>query len=568
MLRELRIRNVAIVERLDLEFPDGFIALTGETGAGKSIIVGALGLALGQKAQPEHLRAAGEEAGVEAVFAGELPAGARARLAAAGIAAGEQLVLRRTLTAGGRSRAFANDVAVALPTLEELGRELVDIHGQHQHQSLLRAETHLDFLDGFARLFGVRERFRAAWLRLEGLSRERAQLEREEAERERRLEYLRYQAEELGRAALQPGEEELLRAEREVLRNVERLGAGAGEAEALAYSGEAAAASAASAAARRLAEVAALDPALAPLADALAGAQAALEDAGRELQAYLSRLEADPERLGEIEERLALIARLKKKYGPTVEAMLGEAQTVRSEIDRIEQGAARLVDLGRELAAAEVEAGALAGELSRGRTAARPLLERRILEELGALAMSGSRFEVRLQREPDPVGALELDGRRWRTDERGVDRAEFLLSANPGVEPRPLARVASGGELSRVMLALKSALAEVDQVPTLVFDEVDIGIGGRTARTVGERLRALAAGRQVFCVTHLPQIASLAHVQYTIGKRVAAGRTRVRVDRLEGAERVTEVARMLGGRAVTEATLRHAEELLRGDGRR
>jgi DNA repair protein RecN (Recombination protein N) len=224
--------------------------------------------------------------------------------------------------------------------------------------------------------------------------------------------------------------------------------------------------------------------------------------------------------------------------------------------------------LGRELAAAGAEAAALAGELSRGRAAARPKLERRILDELGALAMGGSRFEIRLQCEADAAGALVLDGARWRADERGIDRAEFLLSANPGVEPRPLARVASGGELSRVMLALKSALAEVDRVPTLVFDEVDIGIGGRTARTVGERLRALAAGRQVFCVTHLPQIASLAHVQYTVGKRVAGGRTRVRVERLEGAERVAEVARMLGGRAVTEATLRHAEELLRGDGPR
>jgi len=566
VLRALRLRNFAIVERLDLEFPGGLIALTGETGAGKSIIVGALGLALGEKARPEHQRTPGEEAVVEAVFDGPLPPKVRGRLEAAGMAAAEELVLRRVVGPGGRSRAFANDTAVALTTLEGVGRELVDIHGQHQHQSLLRAETHLDFLDGFARLLGTREHYREAWVRLEGLGSERTRLERREGERERRLEFLRFQREELERASLRPGEEELLRSERAVLRNVDRLAGAVGEAEALAYSGETAASGAAGAAARRLAEAAGVDPSLAPLVEVFAGAQAALEDAGRELQGYLSRLEADPARLGDIEDRLALIARLKKKYGPTVEAVLAEAEAVQAEIARWEQGSARLAELDREVSAAAAAAADLAGQLSRGREAARARLEKRIHEELGALAMGGSRFEVRLQREEDPAGPLTVDGRRWRADERGIERAEFLLSANPGVEPRPLARVASGGELSRVMLALKTALAAADRVPTLVFDEVDIGIGGSTARTVGERLRAIAAGRQVFCVTHLPQIASLAHVQYTVDKRVAAGRTRVRVQRLEGAPRVAELARMLGGRSVTEATLRHAAELLGADG--
>jgi DNA repair protein RecN (Recombination protein N) len=347
---------------------------------------------------------------------------------------------------------------------------------------------------------------------------------------------------------------------------VDRLAGAVGEAEALAYSAEASASGLAGGAARRLADAAAVDPSLQPLAAALAGAQAALEDAGRELQDYLSRLEADPGRLEQIDDRLALISRLKKKYGATVEAILAEADAVLAEITRWEQGSARLAQLDRDIAGAAAAAAALAGELSRGRAAAAPRLEKTILAELAALAMGGSRFEVRLSREEDPAGRLSFEGRRWRADERGVERAEFLLSANPGVEPRPLARIASGGELSRVMLALKTALAEVDRTPTLVFDEVDIGIGGRTARTVGERLRAVAAGRQVFCVTHLPQIASLAHVQYTIEKRVVAGRTRVRVQRLDGPGRVAEVARMLGGRSVTEATLQHAEELLLVDG--
>ncbi len=565
MLRALRIRNVAIVERLDLEFSGGLVALTGETGAGKSIIVGALGLALGEKSLPEHQRAAGEEASVEAVFEGAPPAAA-SRLAAAGIAAGEGLVLRRVLTAGGRSRAFVNDTAVAQATLEEIGRELVDIHGQHQHQALLRAETHLDFLDGFAGLLETRARYAQAWERLEQLERERSRLEGAEAEKERRLEFLRFQQQELARAGLEPGEEERLRGEREVLRNVERLAAAVGEAEQFAYSGEAGASGAAAAAARRLAEAAAVDPKLAPLAAAVAGAQTALEEAGRELQEYLAGLEADPERLAAIDDRLALLARLKKKYGPTVEAMLAEAGAIEAELARWEQGAERLAAIARESAAAAATAGELAGALTRGRESGRKRLEKRILEELGALAMGGSRFSVLLSRTEDPAGPLLVDGRRWRADERGLERAEFLLSANPGIEPRPLARIASGGELSRVMLALKSALAGVDRVPTLVFDEVDIGIGGHTARAVGERLRALAAGRQVFCVTHLPQIASLAHVQYTIEKRVVAGSTRVNVRRLGERDRVAEIARMLGGDRVTEATRRHAAELLDGAG--
>ena len=352
MLRELRLRNVAIVERLDLEFPGGLIALTGETGAGKSIIVGALGLALGEKSRPEHQRTPGEESVVEALFTGPLPPGVRARLAAAGVQATDDLLLRRVVSPGGRSRAFANDTAIALPTLEEIGRELVDIHGQHQHQSLLHAETHLDFLDGFAGLLGARARYREAWTLLDGLGREREQLERQEGERERRLEYLRFQHEELERAALLPGEEELLRSEREVLRNVDRLAGAVGEAEALAYSGETSGSGLVGAAARRLAEAAVVDPSLLPLAASLSGALAALEDAGRELQDYLSRLEADPARLGEIDDRLALISRLKKKYGPTVEAILAEAGLVQAEITRWEQGTARLAGLDRDIAAA------------------------------------------------------------------------------------------------------------------------------------------------------------------------------------------------------------------------
>ena len=449
MLRELRLRNVAIVERLDLEFPGGLIALTGETGAGKSIIVGALGLALGEKSRPEHQRTPGEESVVEALFTGPLPRGVRARLEAAGVPATDDLLLRRVVSPGGRSRAFANDTAIALPTLEEIGRELVDIHGQHQHQSLLHAETHLDFLDGFAGLLGARERYREAWTLLDGLGREREQLERQEGERERRLEYLRFQHEELERAALLPGEEEQLRSERDVLRNVDRLAGAVGEAEALAYSGETSASGSVGAAARRLAEAAVVDPSLLPLAAALSGAQAALEDAGRELQDYLSRLEADPARLGEIDDRLALIARLKKKYGPTVEAILAEAGVVQAEITRWEQGSARLAGLDRDIAAAAAAAAALAGELSRGRETAGP--QARETHPRGACRARHGGVSLR---GPDaagggPGGAADarrpaLAGRRARRRAGGVSAVG---------QPRRGAAPAGAGRLGRRTLA-------------------------------------------------------------------------------------------------------------------
>ena len=389
MLRELRLRNVAIVERLDLEFPGGLIALTGETGAGKSIIVGALGLALGEKSRPEHQRTPGEESVVEALFAGPLPGGVRARLEAAGVPPAEDLLLRRVVSPGGRSRAFANDTAITLPTLEEIGRELVDIHGQHQHQSLLHAETHLDFLDGFARLLGKRERYREAWTLLEGLGREREQLERQEGERERRLEYLRFQHEELERAALQPGEEEQLRSERDVLRNVDRLAGAVGEAEAWRIPARP----------RRRAS-----PGPRPAASPMPPPSIRLccswprRSAGRRRRSRTrgascratSRV-SRPTRRGSGRSTTGWRSShgSRKSTAPRWRRSSPRPGSCWTEISRWEQGSARLAGLDRDIAAAAAAAAALAGELSRGREAAGPRLEKRILAELAALAMAG-----------------------------------------------------------------------------------------------------------------------------------------------------------------------------------
>ncbi len=562
MLRELRIRNYALIDRLELQLPEGLVAFTGETGAGKSIIIGALALALGSKAQTDQLRSGASEITVEAVFSG--PAGDRARtvLEGAGIPSERDLVLRRVVPATGKTRAYINDTAATLLTLEALGRELVDIHGQHHHQSLLRPETHLEFLDGFGRLAEARENLGDLFRRWAELKQEGERISSGEAEKARRLDFLTFQKEEIERAGLTSGEEEDLASQREILRHAEKLAAASAEAGELIYSGETPASAQVDRAVRRLAEAAAVDASLGPLLARLEESQLQLEEAGREIQSYCRRVEADPGRLQEVEERLARIGGLKKKYGSSVEAVLGHLEHIRSEIDALDSSAERLAVIAKELPAAEKRLGDAAEQLSRKREKSRRALEERVLAELAHLNLRGCAFKVALERVEDSAG-VPLGGRKFRVDEKGVDRAEFLVSANPGEPLRPLARVASGGELSRIMLAVKTVLAGLDRIPTLVFDEVDIGIGGRTARIVGERLLGVSSGRQVLCVTHLPQIASLADSHYNIEKHVRGKRTVVRVKPLGGQDRIDEIARMLGGREITDTTRRHAAELLR-----
>jgi DNA repair protein RecN (Recombination protein N) len=562
VLRELRIRNYAVIDRLDLELPEGLAAFTGETGAGKSIIIGALALALGARAQPEQLRSGAPEILVEARFDGPLPPSAERMLESAGLAGGGEILLRRVVPAAGKSRAYVNDGAVSVATLEGIGRELVDIHGQHQHQSLLRPETHLDFLDGFAGLTGSRADFADLFGKWTEMRQERARLAAREEEKEQRLDFLVFQKEEIEKAGLRPGEDRELEAQREVLRHTERLAAAAGEAEELLYSGDSGAAGAVSQAGGRLRDLAGIDPALGPISRLLEECQIRLEEAGRGIQDYHRRLESDPERLQEVEDRLAEINRMKKKFGGDLETVFERLDEIRKEIDGHEAGGERIALLDRELPALAEELSRRASSLSRIRRKALKELERKILSELKLLNLPGSAFAVDLKREEDPSGGVEVDGESCRIDERGADRVEFLLSANPGEPLKPLAKVASGGELSRIMLAVKTVLSDVDRIPTLIFDEVDIGIGGKVARLVGERLKGLSSGRQILCVTHLPQIASLADSHYNISKYARKGRTFVAVEPLRGPARTEEIARMLGGKTVTDATRRHAAEML------
>ena len=562
MLRELRVRNYALIEELDLVLPEGLVIFTGETGAGKSIIIGALALALGGRTQAEQIRAGTDEIVVEARFGGPFDAAVEETLREADLSAAEDLVLRRVVPARGKSRAYVNGGSATLATLEKIGRGLVDIHGQHQHQSLLHPETHLDLLDDFGRLRDRRRELSESFSRWNSLRQEKAALLSGEQEKAQRLDFLSFQRKEIESAELRPDEDTDLATQKEILRNAGRLADAAREVDELVYSGESPAAAAVHRAARRMAELAQVDPSLVQLEKLLGDCQVQLEEAGREVQNYQRSLEDNPERLQEVEERLGEINRLKRKYGESVEAVLAKLAEIETEMGRLHSGEERLSAIEKELVDLESEVARGAEELSRLREAARLQLEEKVVAELGKLNLAGCSFQVSLARKEDQSAGISLDGVPCRIDETGVDSVEFLLSSNPGEPLKPLVKVASGGELSRVMLAIKTVLSDVDKVPTLIFDEVDIGIGGKTARMVGDRLKIVSRRRQVLCITHLPQIASLANSHYNIRKSTRKGRAAITVSTLDGTERVEEIARMLGGRKVTSTTRRHAAEML------
>jgi len=566
MLTTLRIHGFAIVDQIEVRLGPGLHVLTGETGAGKSLLVNALHLVLGGRMSAEVLREGAEEASVEALF--ELPSShpVFARLEAGGVpppAGGGQaeLLVRRTVARSGRGRAFVNGSLVTVGMLEQAMRGLVDVSGQHEHVSLLDEGTHLALLDAFAGLgdgplCAYREEFRA----VAAAVRERAALEADEGERARRLDYLAFQLKELEAADPRPGEEQELERERRVLLSSERLREAARASEGLAYGEEGSATERLARAAKGLADLAATDPRLeGPLA-LLRSAAAEAEEAGRELSRYADALGGDPERLAEVEERLELLRMLCRKHGGSLEAALARREKMREELQGAAGSGERLQALGREIAERGPRLVALAGRLSGARREAAGVFARGVQRELEALAMGRCQLEVGFA---PPEGGVEVAGVALGPE--GAERAEIRIAPNPGEAARPLARIASGGELSRVLLAVKRSLMRTDPVPTYVFDEVDSGIGGAVAEAVGRLLAEVSRGRQVICVTHLPQVAAFADRHHRVEKRVSGGRTAARVLPLEGEEeRRREVARMLAGSAITDSALEHAAALIAG----
>ena len=554
MLRELRIRNFAVVENVTVAFTPGLNVLTGETGAGKSILIDALLLLRGARAQTDVIRADADAATVEAVF--QLPrSGAAATvLEETGLSADDgELVIRRELTRAGRHRAFVNDSAVTVALLERLGEHLVDVHGQHEHQRLLEPIRQLELLDRFAdvdelgeRVSGLFAKFRAA---REEVERTRG-AERDRAQRE---DLLRFQVSELDAARLRIGEEEELRAERRRVQHAERFASGLAEVASLLDEEPHSVRGRLARALRVLGDLGRLDAAFATAGEGLDAARIHVDDALTMLRSLRDGLVEEPGRMEAIDDRLDALARLKRKYGDSEAAMLRHRDEAVAELDRLARHDEVLAAQERTVAELGGELVAAAEALSERRAAAASRLAARAEKQMRALGMERAVFRIAVERAPvAAVGA------------RGLDTVEFALSTNAGEEVRPFARVASGGELSRTMLALEAVLARADRVPTLIFDEVDAGIGGRVAATVGETLVASAHGRQVLCVTHLAPIAALADHHLVVMKSVRGGRTRATVAALSEDERVAEIVRMLGGEAASAAARRHARELLAG----
>ncbi|MFI5376036.1 MAG: DNA repair protein RecN [Candidatus Rokuibacteriota bacterium] len=564
MLRELSIRNLAVVEEAVVPFAPGLNVLTGETGAGKSIVVDALLLITGARAQLDWIRTGADSALVEAVFEIDPAGPVAALLDEAGHHPGDgQLVVKRELARSGRHRAFVNDGAATVGLLERLGELLVELHGQHEHQRLLEPARQLLLLDRFAEADDRRERVAALVRRWEEARAALDRLRGEMREGARQEDLYRFQLAEIDDLRLRDGEEDELRAERSRLQHAERIVAGLQETVGLLYEEPQSATTRLSRAATLLRDLSRYEPDAAASIEALEGAQAYLEDVVGRARALRDRAVFDPERLEQIDARLDAIVKLKRKYGDSVAAILAHRQEVATALDRITRHDAIAEEMERAVAAAAAAAGTEAAALSAARARAAERLERLVQKEIRGLGMEHGRFRVALRREPAAAGELASGPEGWRVGPRGAESVELLLSANPGEDLRPLAKVVSGGELSRVMLAAKTVLAAADDVPVLVFDEVDAGIGGRVADVVGQKLAASAAGRQVLCVTHLAPIAAYAGQHLLVEKRVARGATRTTVTRLPAAARIDELARMLGGERVTEASRRHARELLR-----
>lgn len=555
----LRVRSFAIVEELELVLDRGLNVVTGETGAGKSILVHALELVLGARARPEVLRTGAESAEVEALFDVADDPAARARAEATGVAIDGQLVLRRVVPRDGRSRAYIDGKLASVTQLAELARGLCDISSQHEHHTLADAASHLGFLDAFAGLDAARGEVRRAHTALADARQALDAHRRVDADRDARLDLLRYQIGELDALAPETGEDARLREERERLRHAERLQSAAIGAEEALYARDEAICGELAHLTRTLEDAATADARLSPFIERLATAQAELEDLARELGGYARGVSLDPARLNEVEERLDALDRLARKHGGSLDAALAWASDARDELARLDRGEEAGARLAAELERARSRAGELAHELSRKRKRAATKLARAIGQELKSLSMGEARVAVEVDAGTD--GEALDDG--TRLGPTGIDRVEFLLAANPGEQARPLRQIASGGELSRAMLAVKRVLSGLGPGGLYVFDEVDAGVGGAVAEVVGRKLREVSRHHQVVCITHLPQIAVFADAHYRVTKSVAAGRTRSEVERLDAGARREEIARMLGGVEVGDKTRAAAKELLR-----
>ncbi|MBE95436.1 DNA repair protein RecN [Marinobacter sp.] len=550
MLTQLTVSNYAIAERVELQFGKGMTALTGETGAGKSIVLDALGLAMGGRADAGAVRHGAKRADITATFDVSRIAEARQWLENHELDDDNECILRRVISKDGRSRAYINGQPCPLAHLKDLGSALMDIHSQHQHQSLLRKETHRKLLDEFANAEELGEQTRDAWKAWHKTRQRLTERQQNADEAEARLQLLRYQVEELDRLALEDGEQEELEKEQEQLSHADAVLHNSHQATLLCTEDENSAADLVRQALQQLEQLPVAVPALTETIQMLNEAQIQITEAGDNLRHFVEDYDADPARLAEVEERLSAIYQMARKHRITPETLPEFHQSLSAELASLDDGEGSVVKLEAELEEQRSHFNTLATELSNARQQAAANLDQRIAEELAQLSMPAVQFVTHLSRnkgdEPAP---------------HGLEDIEFLVSANPGQPARPLAKVASGGELSRISLAIQVVVAQTSTTPTLVFDEVDVGIGGGTAEVVGRLLRSLGSNGQVLCVTHLAQVAAQSHQHLFVSKFTESDATYSKIESLDDNGRVSEVARMLGGVDMTEHTVAHAHEM-------
>ncbi|HDH34595.1 MAG TPA: DNA repair protein RecN, partial [Nitrospirae bacterium] len=546
MLREIHIKNFSIIDNVHIEFGEGFNVLTGETGAGKSIIIDALSLALGERATGDFIRSGEKEAVVAAFFdvtPKVLDPSTRKFLDDNGIDIDDGLILKRIISAKGRSRAYINGSMVNVQNLSDVSRAIIDVHGQYEHQSLLSPEKQLDLLDIYGGLLKDRKEVEGLYENLHALKRNISGLEQKEKDRAQRLDMLDFQVNEIGAADLSPGEVEQLAEDEKILGSAVHLAELSNRAYESLYSSDASSISVISDILKDLKEIAEIDSRANEPVKSVKDALPLLEETGYFLRDYKDSLDFDPGRLEQVQERLELIKRLGKKYGGSVREILEFREKAVEELEGLRHSEEELGSMKEDLERSKAVLTKKAGQLSKKREKISKKIETEVIAQLNELSMPDTKFSVRITHES---GDDTTDGLKARSS--GIDRIEFLISPNVGEDLKPLSKIASGGELSRIMLALKVIMAKGDEMPVLVFDEIDAGIGGRTAETVGFKLKGLSSYHQVLCITHLPQIASFADVHLKIEKKAGKERTTVEIKRINKDERTEEIARMLGGK--------------------
>ena len=562
MLKLLQIRNFALAENLTIEFQKGLNILTGETGTGKSILVGALAAALGDRVFTEVVRSGFEKATIEAVFEISHLSNIHSILGEKGIDSNDELMLRREISTKGTTRAFINDSPVTITTLSEIGDYLVDIHGQHEHQSLFKQETHRYFLDSFGKLQPVLNQVKEKFSEVKKIQNELLKLEEKQKTLTEKLELYLFQKDEIDKAQLQKEEDVQLEEQRKLLANSEKLFEISNRLLQIFNGEENSLIDLIGEANNNLEDLSEFSNDLKNLYNEFNSARIIINETSRSIEEFQNSLEFDPQRLEEIESRLNLINTLKKKYGSTIEQVLNFRNQITKDLDTHENFEFELGNLRKEYQNALDQFKEAALQLSQQRKNIASKMENVVHEQLPLLGMSKTRFQIQIEFSEDEDGLIFLEGKKIYADQFGLDHIEFYISTNPGEEFKPLNRIVSGGEISRIMLALKSILADVDRIPTLIFDEIDLGVSGRIAQAVGRSISNLSELHQILCITHLPQIASQGDSHFTVEKFVKDSRTFTKVTGLTEEGRIEEIARLIGGEKITESVKESARQLI------